>query len=54
MQKEKVDNAPQPETLLEEEDTYDLPEEIEQATPMNVEGEKTRKRIKKKDRKRKK
>ena len=54
MQKEKADDTPQPETLLEEEDTYDLPEEIEQAIPMDVEGEKTRKRVKKKDRKRKK
>jgi len=54
MQKEKLDNTPQPETLLEEEDTYDIPEEIEHATPMDLEGEKTKKRKKKIDRKRKK
>lgn len=54
MQKEKSDNTPQPETLLEEEDTYDIPEEIEHATPVDLEGEKTKKRKKKIDRKRKK
>ena len=54
MQKEKLDSTPQPETLLEEEDTYDIPEEIEHATPVDLEGEKTKKRKKKIDRKRKK
>ena len=54
LQKEKPDNTPQPETLLEEEDTYDIPEEIEQAIPVDMEGEKTKKRKKKIDRKRKK
>ena len=36
-----------PDNLLQE-DVYDAPEEIEQAGPLNMEGEKTRKRMKKK------
>ena len=36
-----------PDDLLQE-DVYDAPEEIEQAGPLNMEGEKTRKRMKKK------
>ena len=43
--KQLVEEAP--EDLLQE-DTYDAPEEIEQAGPPNMEGEKTRKRMKKK------
>jgi len=45
IKKELVEEAP--ENLLQE-DTYDAPEEIEQAGPPNMEGEKTRKRMKKK------
>jgi len=41
-----------PEDQLQE-DTYDAPEEIEQAGPPNMEGEKTRKRMKKIHRKKK-
>ena len=48
MQRER--NTPEPESLLQE-DTYDLLEEIEQATAVSMEEEKTKKRMKKKDQK---